>query len=67
MKTHFFIVFSLLVLTFNYSFADENEASKNNIVSRITESISSAIEGLIRGEGDSEVQITALCGQKSLL
>ena len=52
-----FPIFIFFIFCSISAFADET--AKKNIVSRFTNSISSGLENIIGGEGDTEVQITA--------
>ena len=52
-----FSIFIFFIFCSISAFADET--AKKNIVSRITNSISSGLENIIGGEGDTEVKITA--------
>jgi len=57
MKIFNLIVFSILLYSFNLS-ADDKEEAKKNVLQGFSDSLSSAIAGLIGGEGDTEIQIT---------
>ena len=52
-----FSIFIFFIFCSISAFADET--TKKNIISRFTNSISSGLENIIGGEGDTEVQITA--------
>lgn len=54
-----FLLFFLFLFFSTNSIADDSSKAKNNIITNLTNSISSALENAIGGEGDTEVQITA--------
>jgi len=53
-----FFIIIILLLSFNL-YADDVDTAKGNILKKITSNISSSLENLIGGEGDTEVKITA--------
>ncbi len=60
MSTYMFIIRLIFILFISFNlYAGDEEIVKKSVIDKFTSGLSSAVENVLDGEGDTQVQITA--------